>query len=208
MLAAWARCSICNIWSVIVSERKIILLLFAFYALCHFGSLIIITEYIWRRVPDADSHRRCTCWGFVRVRSNFRKWIIPDLSFQSLSLVNIWKMEIQLLVAQVHFQTAPLFFPFCSCPLQSFVLTPLVLFILSFWLCQQYCTVQHLGVFDKQNRLLGLQRSLHLLSTHIPSPNLTNTFYFSTFPVYTCTVLLLVLWWRFLHLHFCRPDSY
>lgn len=41
------------------------MLLFAFYALCHFGSLIIITEYICRRVPDANSHCRCTCWGFV-----------------------------------------------------------------------------------------------------------------------------------------------
>ncbi len=43
----------------------------------------------------------------------------------------------------------------------------------------------------------------HLLSTCIPSPNLTHTFYFSTFPVYTCTVLLFVLWWIFLCLNIC-----
>ena len=36
VLAAWAKYSICKIWSVIVSERKMIVLLFAFYALCHF----------------------------------------------------------------------------------------------------------------------------------------------------------------------------
>lgn len=48
VLAAWAKkCStICHIWSVIVSERKTILLLFAFYALCHiFWRIIIITKY-------------------------------------------------------------------------------------------------------------------------------------------------------------------
>lgn len=32
-----------------------ILLLFAFYALCHYGSLIIITKYYCYEVPDADS---------------------------------------------------------------------------------------------------------------------------------------------------------
>lgn len=35
-----------------------ILLLFAFYALCHYGSLIIITKYYCYEVPDADC--RCT----------------------------------------------------------------------------------------------------------------------------------------------------
>lgn len=83
----------------------------------------------------------------------------------------------------------------CSCVLQSFFLNPpFVLLILSFSLCQQYCTVQHVGVFDKKKEkkmgLLGLQRSekfsirSHLLSTHIPSPNLIHILFFYIFCVY------------------------
>lgn len=142
---------------------------------------------------------RCTCWGFiseVKLQKVYHsRFIIPV----SLTCKYLEDGDLAL-SGPLSLSNSTSVFPLCSCPLQSFVPPPLVLFILSFWLCQQYCTVQHLGVFDKQTGLLGLQRPLHLLSTYIPSPNLTNTFYFSTFPVYTCTVLLLVLWWRFLHI--------
>lgn len=62
-------------------------------------------------------------------------------------------------------------------------------------LCQQYCTVQQL--FDKKREkktgLLGPQRSLFKsrLRTHSFTECHTRTVYFSTYPVYTCTVLLV-----------------
>lgn len=143
-------------------------------------------------------------WGN---RSNFRKevfsnCIIPDLSFQSLSIVNIWKDRDLALSGSVSFiKLHLLVFSPCSFVLQSFFNPYLS--------CEQYCTGQHLGVFDKKTGLLGLQRSeqfsrwSHLLFTHIPSPDITYTIYFSTSPVYTCTVLLFVLWFIFPCLHIC-----
>lgn len=62
-VSCMGKCSICNIWSVIVSERKMIVLLFAFYALCHFGSLIIITKYYSCEVADVDSLGFLFEWG-------------------------------------------------------------------------------------------------------------------------------------------------
>lgn len=74
---------------------------------------------------------------------------------------------------------------------------PFVLFILSFWLCQQYCTVQHSGVFDKkkekkkdgtcwadQNSFLDCPIS----SPHIPSPNHILFFYISCVYMYSASV--------------------
>lgn len=83
---------VCNIWSVIVSERKMIVLLFAFYALCHFGSPIIATKYyccyVWCQLSlhfgflleEEDQGRNFRRFLWKRRHSRF---IIP-------LFVNIW----------------------------------------------------------------------------------------------------------------------
>lgn len=154
------------------------MLLFAFYALCHFGSLDYYHQIFYCcYVPDANSRRRCTSR-----RSNCRKEVfIPDVSFHSLSLiVNIWKMEIRLsFIIKLHLSV------FSFNP-------PFVLFIFFFWLS----VILYSAAALWEHLLRKIKR--FLLFTHIPSPN---QHYFSTSPVYTCTVLLFVL--CFLCLHIC-----
>lgn len=131
--------------------------------LCPWCQFTVPAHWIWLK------------WGY---KSNFRKevfWkcIIPDLSFHSLLIVNIWKTEIRLSMAQFHYQAlppglSPLFMrssvflsnPHLSClPFLFGCVSNIV----------QCSTWEYL---IKRQDLLGLQRSeqfsrwSHLLCTH------------------------------------------
>lgn len=161
-----------------------IVLLFAFYAL-----FVIMEVY---------SHQiliRSTFWVSIRTRikvklldgKNFYRSVSFQIYHSTVLIVNIWMMEIWLLLAQFHYHFH----------LSSLSQTPppqRLMFIPSLRLRQQYCTVQHSSVIYRRGfKDQTFSRwSESLLTTHTPPPNLTHTFYFSTLPVYTCTVLLCV----------------
>lgn len=140
----------------------------------------------------------------MKIGQSLERRISKSVSFQffhvCLSIVNIWKVEIRLSMAQLHYQ-APLHILFLLyvCFL-VFLSNPCLSCLSSLSGCVSHivqCSAwEHLikrwdiwAVSDQK-----FSRWSHHLSTHIPSPNITYTFYFSTFPVYTCTVLLFVLW--------------
>lgn len=80
----------------------------------------------------------------------------------------------------------PIFVIVCHLPAFSLFSCALLLFVFLFWLCQQYCTVQHVRVFDKKKKkrtdfwacrdVFYMTPMLHIF--HIPSLNLIHILFF------------------------------
>lgn len=129
------------------------------------------------------------------VRNYHSRFIIPLF----LLIVNI-QMELQFssgpvslsslfLLVFMHLSVFPN--PHLSCLSSFYLAVSAIFFSAALWdsVCEYLINRRDLMGLHRSEQFSRWSISSHASLIHIPSPNLTNTFYFSTFPVYTCTAL-------------------